>query len=96
LEEGLVGSKYLYPLLAVPVLPFSMPHRQRTEQIIFFLVLVVLPIELILFSNLKQGYWFVQRHFIWVMPWFAFGVGWAFNALLSYALQTGKGRRDQS
>ncbi|HBR15727.1 MAG TPA: hypothetical protein DD723_09375 [Candidatus Omnitrophica bacterium] len=65
-------------------LAFLLPHSLRLKQIGFFLLLIVLPIELALLGDLHKGYWFVQRQFVWVMPLYAFFLGWCWDAILMY------------
>jgi hypothetical protein len=82
---NLVGDKKLYFLLAGLPLGFLIPHKDRWPQLIFFLVLVAAPIGLIFLSCLISNYFFVQRLFIWVMPLFAFLVGWEWDSLIEWA-----------
>lgn len=81
---NLVGEKKLYPLLAGMVLAFILPQAERFKQLGFFLVLVVLGILILLLPSLKQNYWFVQRHFVWLMPLFAFFLGWCLDSVIRY------------
>ena len=83
---NLVGSANLYWLLGGIVLLFLVPQPQRYNQIAFFLILIVVPIWVVMTSEVKHGYWFVQRHFIWVMPWFAILLGWVWESIVNYGL----------
>ncbi len=80
---NLIGFKKLYILLAGVVIAFILPHRERLRQIGFFVLLIALPIELILFSDLLGNYTFLQRQFIWVTPLFAILLGWCWDVLFS-------------
>ncbi len=81
---NLVGSRSLYFLLAGVFFPFVLPFKDRKNQIALLLITVFLPIGLILFSDLKTKYWFIQRQFIWVMPFFALYLGWAWDSLFVF------------
>ena len=81
---NLVGSRKLYFLLAGVFLPLIFPYKERVIQLGFLLVLVVLPIELLLLAAMKAQYWFLQRHFIWSMPFFALFLGWSWDSSICY------------
>lgn len=81
---NLVGFKMFYILLAGMFFPFIFPLRDRERQISFLAFAVLLPIALLFLSDLKNHYWFVQRQFIWVMPLFAFFLGWSWEGFLSF------------
>lgn len=77
---NLVGYKKLYFLIIGTIFPFLIPYKERFTQIVFLLILVFIPIQLILLSDLWANYWFIQRQFIWVMPLFAFFLGWTWDS----------------
>lgn len=79
---NLVGYKPLYFLLGGVGAALLLPYKFKSHLLIFILWLVVLPIELILFTDLRSQYWFLQRQFIWIMPFFALFVGWCWDTLL--------------
>jgi len=79
---NLIGYKGLYFLLFGMLIPVFLPYRRRLRDIAFFLILVVLPIQLMLQGVLQCGYWFVQRQFLWVVPLFALFLGSVWEALL--------------
>jgi hypothetical protein len=81
---NLVSYKKLYFLLIGVILPFLIPYKERLKQIGFLFILVVIPIQLILLSDLWASYYFIQRQFIWVMPLFAFFIGWVWDSLFQY------------
>ncbi len=81
---NLIGFKWFYPLLAVMALAFVLPTPQRLNQIGFFVGLIVLPISVVLVSDAIKEYWFLQRQFVWVMPLFAFLLGWCWESVLLY------------
>ncbi|MBF0386303.1 MAG: glycosyltransferase family 39 protein [Candidatus Omnitrophica bacterium] len=81
---NLIGDKRLYFLLLGGVAPFVIPYRQRFHQIIFLIVLVVVPVGTILSGNILTHYWFLQRGFIWVMPIFALFIGWSLESFVLY------------
>ena len=78
---NLIGFKPLYFLLAGPVLAVFIRSRARIAQAAFLFLMVILPIALILFVDLRSQYWFLQRQFVWVMPYFAFFLGWTWDTL---------------
>jgi len=81
---NLVGFKKLYFLLIALIFPFVFPYKGRLKQISFLVILIFLPILLILVSDLASGYWFLQRQFVWVMPYFAIFLGWSSDSFISY------------
>lgn len=76
----LTGQKSLYFLLIGVLFPLFIKNKDRFKQMLFLIVMVILPISLIFFSDLKANYWFIQRQFIWVMPFFAFFLGWVWES----------------
>lgn len=83
---NLIGDKRLYFLLFSIVVALFIPLRRRWEQFTFFGLLVALPIALILIADIKGHYWFLQRQFVWVMPFFAIFLGWQWDSIYSYFL----------
>ena len=83
---NLIGYRFrgLYLLLLGIVFPLAIPYKQRLEQIAFLLLLIVVPITVILIADVKNSYWFVQRQFIWAMPFFAIFLAWAWESALSW------------
>lgn len=79
---NLIGYRPLYVLLLGPLLFFLLPRVNKFPQLIALLILVVLPLELILLVDLKTNYWFLQRQFVWVMPYFAFFLGWTWDSVI--------------
>lgn len=78
---NLVGFKKLYFLLPGVIIPFFFSCADRYKQLLFLTFIVIIPIGCILFSDVMQKYWFIQRQFIWVMPLFAFYLGWVWDSL---------------
>lgn len=76
---NLMGNRFLYIFLLGCLPVFS--HSQRLKQLVFLSILVILPIEIILFFDLKAHYWFLQRQFVWVMPFLAIWVGWSLDSV---------------
>lgn len=81
---NLIGDKKLYLLALALIFPFLLPYRIRFQQIGFLLALVIFPITVILSIALSVGYWFLQRQFIWVMPFFAFLIGWCIDSFIGF------------
>ena len=79
---NLFGNKKFYFLLAgIPIAAF-LSYPEKRPQIFFFLVAVVLPIELIFLMDVLRGYWFLQRQFVWVVSLFAFFLGWVWDTVI--------------
>ena len=78
---NLIGFKKLYFLLAGALVPFILHHNDRYKQLLFLSFIVIFPISVIFFSDIMHSYWFIQRQFIWVMPLFAFLLGWTWDSL---------------
>jgi len=78
---NLAGYKVLYFLLIGLFFPFFFALKERENQIFFILPMILFPILLILFLDIKNRYCFIQRQFLWVMPWFAFFLGWTWDSL---------------
>lgn len=78
---NLVGFNKLYFLLLGAIIPFVLSYEDRYRQLLFLAFIIIVPIGLIFLSDVLQRYWFIQRQFIWVMPLFAFFLGWAWDSL---------------
>jgi len=81
---NLIGRRVLYLLLPGIPISFLIPHRERLKQVMFFVILVIAPISLTLLLCVTFKYWFIQKAFIWVMPLFAFLVGWSWDSIIIY------------
>jgi len=81
---NLVGYKKFYFLLIAVFFPWFVFYKGRLKQILFLGITVFLPLGMMLLSNVMQQYWFLQRQFIWVMPWFAFFLGWSWDSFINY------------
>lgn len=80
----LAGNKILYFLAVSLIFPFILPYPKRLQQIEFMFILVVLPVMTVFSFTMFAGYVFVQRQFIWVMPLFAFVIGWCLDSFLIF------------
>ena len=89
---NLVGFKKFYVFLlggaGLLFIPYSFSEKCR--QIAFLLVLVFFPIGLILVSDIRNNYWFIQRQFIWVIPFFALFLGWVWDSIIVWGLERWK------
>lgn len=81
---NLVGLKVFYVLILAIPLGFLISQKKRLEQASYFLFLIILPISAILVMTIKVKYWFVQRQFIWVIPFFAILLGWMWESNIQY------------
>lgn len=77
---NLIGHKLFYLLLIGMVIPLVSHYQERNKQLLFLALNVIAPIIVILLIDLVGGYWFLQRQFIWVMPFFAFFLGWVWDS----------------
>jgi hypothetical protein len=81
---NMMGYKKFKPLINGIILALLLPHKARYQQAGFFFLLIILPIELKLLSDLHTGYWFIQRQFVWIMPLYAFFIGWCWDASITF------------
>lgn len=74
---NLFGGKVFYLSLLGVILAFLLPSnfKKFLSLIGFLLFLVVLPITAIFIIDIKNQYWFIQRQFIWVVPFWALFIG---------------------
>ncbi|MDO8580636.1 MAG: glycosyltransferase family 39 protein [Candidatus Omnitrophota bacterium] len=81
---NLLGGKIFYILLLGVVAAFVMPLSAKDFMALacFFIFLVFLPIALILTMDIKNQYWFIQRQFIWVVPFWALFIGQCWDQVL--------------
>jgi hypothetical protein len=86
---NLVGYKWFYPLCFILPISWVLVYSDRSKQIGLFLTLIVLPISLLNYLDVKNGYWFVQRQFIWTMPLFAFLIAWCLESIVIYIKRRG-------
>lgn len=77
---NLVGNRMLYILLPGLFFPFLMWSRSGRRQATFMFTMVILPIVVIFIIDVINVFYFLQRQFIWVMPLFAFFLGWAWDS----------------
>lgn len=81
---NLMGDSRGYFLLAGVFAPFLLPYQDRFRQIAMLFLLVFIPIGVVLMGNILAPYWFMQRLFIWTMPFFALFIGWAWESSILY------------
>lgn len=81
---NLLGNRYLYVLLPPAFLSLVFPHSQRFKQWVFLLLLIILPLVMIFYTDVRSNYWFLQRQFTWVMSFFALWLGWCLDTLFLY------------
>ena len=81
---NIIGNRYLYLLFPGLLISLVLPHNERGKQFWFFFLLIMMPVLLLLILDLKIGYWFIQRQFIWVMPLFAVLLGWCWESSLAH------------
>lgn len=81
---NLTGYRRYYFLLSALVINLFVPHRERLKQFMFFGIVIIAQVFFILFLCISYHYWFIQRAFIWVIPLFAFLLGWIWDSLIFY------------
>jgi hypothetical protein len=79
---NLVGFKMAYFLLAGLAVPFVFSYEARFKQLLFLFLVIFLPLGFIFLVDVTCKYWFIQRQFVWLMPLFAFFLGWAWESLI--------------
>jgi hypothetical protein len=84
---NLVGFKPFYFLIIGIPLAFLLPQSKRREQAWFFFVTIILPIAVLLAIDVKTGYQFIQRQFIWIMPFFAILLGWCWESIFDFFMK---------
>ena len=77
---NLAGYKNIYFLLLGLIIPVIFRYKDRYRQLLFLSCSVIAPICLILLFDLLGKYWFLQRQFIWIIPLFAFFLGWTWDS----------------
>ncbi|MEK7140317.1 MAG: hypothetical protein AAB815_00875 [Patescibacteria group bacterium] len=63
------GSLIFY--MIVPLLAFSFIRGIGSDDLMFLILLIIVPLALICLVDIKTHYWFHPRQFIWVIPFFA-------------------------
>lgn len=81
---NLVGFRKFYFLLVALAFPFIFPYKERMKQLSFLFIMIFSPLILIYITDMIGEYWFIQRQFIWVMPYFAIFLGWSCDSLINY------------
>jgi len=90
---NLIGFRNLYFLLLGLIIPFIFSYKDKHKQLLFLCVNIIFPIVFIFLFDIAAGYWFLQRQFIWVMPLFAFFLGWAWDSFFML-LKRNREKRD--
>lgn len=67
---SLFGDNTIIQIL-MPVIFLVLLSSRRHAHWYWLLFLIVIPIFLILLIDIKTQYWFIQRQWVFVMPWFA-------------------------
>lgn len=73
------GSMLAYVVLA-PLVLFS--ALRYPGDMLFFCLMIALPIALIMLVDLKTSYWIHPRQWIWTVPFFHLWVGWKIEDLI--------------
>jgi len=82
LANHLMSLRGLYFLLLGMVATLIIKHQDRLGQIIYFFTLIVFPIFCILILDIIIDYWFLPRQYVWVIPLFAFFLGWCWDSAI--------------
>ena len=81
---NLIGRRALYFLIPGVVIPFVISYADRSKQLLFLIFLIIAPVGIVLLTDVMSKYYFLPRHFIWVMPLFAFFLGWAWDSFFMW------------
>jgi hypothetical protein len=81
---NLVGFKPLYFLIIGIPFALLLPQPKRKEQAWFLFITIILPIVALLAVDVRTGYQFIQRQFIWIMPFFAVLLGWCWESIFGF------------
>lgn len=74
---NLLGGKIFYFLLPgiISAFFFTPDFKKLLSLTTFFILLILMPLSAILAADIKNQYWFIQRQFIWVVPFWALFLG---------------------
>jgi len=78
---NLMGYRKFYFLLLGLAISFIVPNKEKFNQVTLFVVAIACPTLLIFWLSVVNHYWFIPRLFIWVVPWFAFLIGWCWDSI---------------
>jgi hypothetical protein len=81
---NLIDPRELNFLLLGIGFPFLLPLKERFNQILFLLILIVMTISCLFGVVWAHKYYFLQRQFTWVVPFFALYLGWAWESFFIY------------
>lgn len=84
----LAGFKKIKPLVNGILIALLIPNKDKFKQTGFFLLLIILPIQLKFVGDLFKQYWFLERQFIWVMPFYALLLGWCWDSIFLFLVGT--------
>jgi hypothetical protein len=84
---SLVANKWRSFFLFSIVLSLLLPVGKKFEQFVFAGILIILPISLILYADLRSHYWFLDRQFVWVMPFASIFLGWQWDNIYCFAVK---------
>lgn len=77
---NLIGIKKGRAIWIVSLILFFLPQENRLKKVIFAIFLIILPIALILYFDIRSHYWFLDRQFIWVCPWVSIFIAWIWDS----------------
>jgi hypothetical protein len=81
---NLVGFKPFYVLLLGAAALFLLRKKELWNRVGFLLLLVIVPIECVAVSSIVKKYFFLQRQFVWVIPFFAIWIAWQWETIISF------------
>lgn len=84
---NLTGPKRFYLLLSGIFINFFIPHKGWFKQLMFLMIVIIMPIGVILLGCIHFHYWFIQRLFIWTIPLFCFFLGWCWDSSIVYLVE---------
>jgi hypothetical protein len=81
---NLAGHKFSYLLLIGIAARFFYPIKEIPKFLFVLFFAIVLPLFVLMMSDVIHRYWFIQRQFIWVSAIFALFVGWCWDGILPH------------
>jgi hypothetical protein len=82
---NLTGIRKGGAIWIITFIAFLIPAKERLLQVAFAVLLIIIPVILILYFDIRSHYWFLDRQFVWVMPWAALFIGWVLDSSYIYA-----------
>ncbi len=79
---NLMGFKPFHFLFAGFLCSLFISRKESIQQMIFLIILIILPVSLTCLASWKAHYIFVPRHFSWAIPYFAILIAWQWDSFI--------------